>query len=88
MSLTNQAKEEFHAQAKALGAELFAVLCNRDLDLFIALEAICRVHRAVCTQLPTAALFPAGMALTNYGSELMDAAVAGRNLNESKTDLH
>ena len=81
-------KEEFRAKAQDLGRELFAVLCNRDLDLFLALEDILTVHRAVCTQLPPDALFPAGIALGSYGSELMNAAVSGQGLNVSKTDLH
>ncbi|NMM75375.1 hypothetical protein B2J88_20210 [Rhodococcus sp. SRB_17] len=56
-------------------------------DAFLVLEALCRVHRFTCMQLPPEALGAAGFALTAYAGELMQASATKKSLISS-TPVH
>ena len=77
-------KAEFSAQANVKARQIVQAL-EGDQDAFLVLEALCRVHRFVCTQLPPDSLGDAGFALAAYAGELMQASATGKGLNPPDT---
>lgn len=79
-------KEEFGAQADAMARRIVHALTGEQ-DAFLVLEALCRVHRFTCVQLPPNALSLAGFAIASYAGELMQASGNGKGLS-SPTNVH
>ena len=73
---------EFSAQADAIACRLVHAL-EGEQQAFLVLEALCRVHRFVCMQLPPDSLGDAGFALAAYAGELIFAT--GKGLNPPDT---
>lgn len=80
MSNKQLSKSEFSAQADAMARRIVGALTGEQ-DAFLVLEALCRVHRFTCMQLPPDALGAAGFALGCYAGELMQASATGKGLN-------
>ena len=79
-------KSEFSTQADAVARRIVQALTGEQ-DAFLVLEALCRVHRFTCMQLPHEALGAAGFALGAYAGELMQASAAKKSL-VSSTHIH
>lgn len=77
-------KAEFSAQANMKARQIIQAL-EGDQDAFLVLEALCRVHRFTCMQLPPDSLGAAGFALAAYAGELMQASATGKGLNPPDT---
>ena len=75
-------KAEFSAQADAI-AKLIVQSLEGQQSAFLVLEALCRVHRFTCMQLPPDVLSSAGFALAAYAGELMQASATGKGLVSS-----
>ena len=77
-------KAEFSAQANVKARQIIQAI-EGDQDAFLVLEALCRVHRFTCMQLPPDSLGAAGFALAAYAGELMQASATGKGLNPPTT---
>lgn len=86
MSNKQLSKSEFSAQADAMARRIVGALTGEQ-NAFLVLEALCRVHRFTCMQLPPDALGAAGFALGGYAGELMQASATGKSL-VSSTPVH
>ena len=75
---------EFSAQADAIARRLVHAL-EGEQQAFLVLEALCRVHRFICMQLPSDSQGDAGFALAAYAGELMQASATGKGLNPPDT---
>ena len=82
MSNKQLSKAEFAAQADAMASRIVQALTGEQ-DAFLVLEALCRVHRFTCMQLPSEALGAAGFALGAYAGELMQASATKKRLVSS-----
>lgn len=77
-------KADFSAQANAMARQIIQAL-EGEQDAFLVLEALCRVHRFTCMQLPPDSQGVAGYALAAYAGELMQASATGKGLNPPTT---
>lgn len=77
-------KAEFSAQANVIARQIVQSL-EGERDAFLILEALCRVHRFTCLQLPPDLPGTAGFALAAYAGELMQAGATGKGLNPPTT---
>ena len=77
-------KAEFSAQADVIAGRIVHALEGQQ-SAFLVLEALCRVHRLTCMQLPPDALGHAGFALAGYAGDLMQASATGKGLNPPTT---
>ena len=75
---------EFSAQASVIARQIVQAL-EGERDAFLVLEALCRVHRFTCLQLPPDLQGTAGFALAAYAGELMQAGATGKGLNPPTT---
>lgn len=75
---------EFSAQADAIARRLVHAL-EGEQQAFLVLEALCRVHRFTCMQLPPDLLGGEGLALAAYAGELVQASATGKGLNPPDT---
>lgn len=77
-------KAEFCAQANVKARQIIHAL-EGEQDAFLVLEALCRVHRFTCMQLPPDSQGAAGFALAAYAGELMQASATGKGLTPPTT---
>lgn len=75
-------KTAFSDQADAIARRIVQAL-KGERDAFLILEALCRVHRFTCMQLPPEPLGAAGFALAVYAGELVQASTTGKGLAPS-----
>ncbi|WCM88538.1 hypothetical protein [Acidovorax sp. NCPPB 3576] len=79
MNQQKLSKSEFSEQADVIARRIVTAL-EGEQEAFLVLEALCRVHRFVCVQIPTKSLGAAGFALGAYAGELMQASATGKGL--------
>jgi hypothetical protein len=75
---------EFSAQANVIARRIIHAL-DGEQDAFVVLEALCRVHRYTCMQLPPDLQGTAGFALAAYAGDLLQASATGKGLVTSST---
>lgn len=73
---------EFSAQAEAI-ARRIALALPGEQNPFLVLEALYRLHRFTCKQLPPDTLSSISFGLAAYAGELMQASATGRGLDSS-----